>query len=148
MPILATPEFIERIGETEADTVAGVGPRGERAIDEVKVGQALAFADSMIVGKLRARYPTLPEPAPELLKGIAQDIALYRLRYRTGDQSGITSETVQRYKAAIAELEAIARGDTALDPAAPGPGAGGDTTAAPVLSAGEPSRSGQILRGW
>ena len=148
MPILSTSEFIQRIGEVEADAVAGVGLRGERSIDEVKVGQALTFADAMIVGKLRARYPTLPVPAPELLMGIAQDIALYRLRYRTGDQSGIQSETVQRYRAALAELEAIAAGETALDPSAPGPGTAGDTNAAPVLTAGEPSRAGRILEGW
>lgn len=142
MTILTVEAFVLAIGETEADNLAGIGPRGERELDQDKLQGALTFGESLIIGKLRARFPEgLPEPAPEILVGIAQDIALYRLRYKTGDQSGVQDETYRRYQAALKLLQQIADGDLLLTDEDQG-------SAEPVLISGEPSRAARILDGW
>lgn len=142
MTILTVAAFVTAIGEAEALNIAGTGLRGERTVDEEKVGGALANADGLIIGKLRARFPAgLPLPTPEILVGIAIDLSLYRLRYKTGDQSGVQDETYRRYKAALQLLDQIAAGEILLTEGEP-------RTADPVLSSGEPSRAERILDGW
>ena len=143
MTILTVAAFVARIGEAEALNLAGQGPRGEETVDEAKIGAALAYAASLITGKLRARFPDgLPLPTPEILIGVAIDLSLYRLRYKTGDQSGVQDETYRRYQAALKLLDQIAHGEILLtedeDPGSP----------EPVLSSGEPSRAKRILDGW
>lgn len=142
MSILTVEAFVAAIGESEADNIAGTGPRGERDLDTDKLQGALDHADSIITGKLRARFPEgLPAPTPIILLGIATDLALYRLRYKTGDQSGVQDETYRRYQAALKLLEQIADGDILLTEEDQG-------SAEPVLSSGEPSRAARILDGW
>lgn len=146
--LLTVEEFVARIGGTEADNIAGSGPRGARVLDQAKIEGALAFAAQIIVAKIGARYPEVPEASAEMVRGFAVDIALYRLRYKTGDQSGVSEETWRRYQAAIKELEKIGSGATIL----PGSGATGSGTTAqvpmPVLSSGEPARAPSILEGY
>ena len=144
MSILTVEPFILRIGETEADNVAGFGPRGERDLDLDKIAGALSFADALIEGKLRSRFPEIAtlDPMPELLLGIAQDIAIYRLRHKVGDQSGVQDETVKRYQAALKLLDQIAEGDLQLGIEEEG------QDQQPVLVSGEPSRANRILDGW
>lgn len=142
MSILTVEAFVGTIGDTEADNIAGAGPRGERSLDTVKLQGALDNADALITGKLRARFPDgLPAPTPSILLGIATDLALYRLRYKTGDQSGVQDETHRRYQAALKLLDQIADGEILLTDEDPG-------SAEPVLSTGEPARANRILDGW
>lgn len=142
MSILTVEAFVAAIGETEADNIAGIGPRGERDLDTDKLQGALDNADALIMGKLRARFPEgLPEPTPTILFGIATDLALYRLRYKTGDQSGVQDETYRRYQAAMKLLDQIADGEILLTEEDQG-------SAEPVLSSGEPARANRILEGW
>lgn len=142
MSILTVEAFVAAIGETEADNIAGIGPRGERSLDTAKLQGALDNADALIIGKLRARFPEgLPLPTPPILLGIATDLALYRLRIKTGDQSGVQDETYRRYQAALKLLDQIADGEILLTEEDQG-------SAEPVLSTGEPSRANRILDGW
>lgn len=142
MTILTVAALVSAIGETEALNLAGTGPRGERTVDEEKIFAALNFADSLIIGKLRARFPDgPPEPTPEILIGVAIDLSLYRLRYKTGDQSGVQDETYRRYQQALKLLDQIASGEILLTEDDPG-------SAEPVLVAGEPARANKILDGW
>ncbi|MEN5083724.1 DUF1320 domain-containing protein [Bosea sp. TWI1241] len=143
MTILTVESFVAAIGETEALNLAAIGPRDERVVDPAKIAPALAYADSLILGKLRARFPLgLPLPTPDILIGIAIDLTLYRLRYKTGDQSGVQDETRLRYQAALKLLDQIAAGEILLTETAP---AG---SAEPVLVSGEPARANRILDGW
>lgn len=142
MTILTVAALVAAIGEAEALNLAGMGPRGERAIDQEKISAALAYADSLVIGKLRARFPEgLPQPTPEILVGVAIDLSLYRLRYKTGDQSGVQDETYRRYLAALKLLDQIANGEILLTEDDPG-------SAEPVLVAGEAPRANKILDGW
>ncbi|MFD2678008.1 phage protein Gp36 family protein [Camelimonas lactis] len=142
MSLLTVDAYVARIGPTEADNVAGSGPRGERELDTVKIEGALSFGASLVSGRLAARFPVLPSPAPEILLGIHQDIATYRLRYKTGDQSGVQDETYKRYQAALKLLDQIADGDLTIDGSAAG------RAPDPVVVRGEPVRAPQILTGW
>lgn len=144
MTLLTIEGYVDRIGEIEADNVAGSGPRGERTLDEGKIQGALDFASSLIEGKLRARFPAIADldPVPEILLGIAQDIATYRLRVKTGDQSGVQDETRLRYQAALKLLDQIAEGELQLGIEEEG------LDQQPVLASGEPSRAARILDGW
>ncbi|MFC5393067.1 phage protein Gp36 family protein [Bosea vestrisii] len=143
MTILTVAAFVARIGEAEALNLAGQGPRGEETVDATKLTPALDYAHSLMIGKLRARFPEgLPEPTPEILIGIAIDLSIYRLRYKTGDQSGVQDETYRRYQAALKLLDQIAAGEILLtEEERPG-------SPEPVLVAGEPPRANKILDGW
>lgn len=141
--ILDQAAFVARIGAAEADTIAGTGGRRDRALDTGLIEGALIFADQLIRGKVAARVPVLPDPAPELLRGFAQDIALYRLRYKEGDQSGVGEETRLRYNAALKQLDAIAAGSLELDPTHPD-----GNSAAIRTSPGEPARAPGLLEGY
>lgn len=144
MTLLTVAAYVARIGELEADNVAGSGPRGARVLDEAKIDGALDFATSLIAGKLRARFPDLTglAPMPEILLGICQDIATYRLRYKTGDQSGVQDETRARYAAALKLLDEIAAGRLQLGTEDRG------ADQQPVLASGERPRAETILAGW
>ena len=147
MIILTVDEFIARIGDQEADTVAGEGPRGARRLDLIKLGAAIAWAGELITGYIRARYPADIVPVPDLLKGFCVDIAFYRLRYKAGDQSGVNAEVRQRYDDAIARLRDIQSGRLAID--ANQPGAGNvAATEMRVSVAGHPSKAREVLDGW
>jgi len=145
--VLTVEEFVERIGAVEADAIAGVGLRGARSIDREKVSAAIAVADGLILGYIRARYPAPIVPTPDLIKGFAEDIARYRLRLRTGDQSGVTEQVKQRYDDALRQLRDIQSGRLALDANQPGT-ANAPAEERPVLVSGRPSRADAILDAW
>ncbi|MFT4098173.1 MAG: DUF1320 domain-containing protein [Rhodoblastus sp.] len=142
--LLTVADFVERIGAVEADNVAGVGPRQARRLDEAKIGGALAAAEELILGYVRARYPAPIDPAPEILKSISVDIALYKLRLKTGDQSGVSDEVRRRYDDALKLLRDIQSGRLAIDANQPG-AANAPAEERPVLFSGTPSRAHAIL---
>lgn len=97
------PELIEL---TDRDGSAG-------AIVTAVLDAALADADSMIDGYLATRY-TLPlASTPAVLTRIGADIARY---YLYDDQA--PEEVAERYKAAVAFLKAVSRGEVTLGAAA------------------------------
>lgn len=144
---LTPDEFVSMIGPQEADSLAGVGLRGQRTLDRAKLQAALDFATGFIRGYIRARY-VLPMPdVPEILKGIAQDIAVYRLRLKSGDQSGVTEQVQKRYDDACRQLRDIQAGKLALDAEQIGaPGAISAQTG--VYVTGRPSRARDLLEGF
>jgi len=145
--LLTVADFIERIGAVEADNVAGLGPRTARRLDEAKLGAALAASEELILGYVRARYPAPISPAPEMLKSIAVDIAFYKLRMKTGDQSGVTEEVRRRYDDALKLLRDIQSGKLAIDANQPG-AANAPAEERPVLFSGTPSRARDTLDRW
>jgi phage gp36-like protein len=84
---------------------------GAGAVDEAKVTDAIADADSEINAYLRGRY-TLPlDPAPRILKKLSVGIALYYLFHRRQ----IADETIkERYNNAVKLLDRIAKGEVQL----------------------------------
>lgn len=146
--LLTVEQFVAQIGEVEADSIAGAGPRNDRVLDTAKIESALAFSDQIITAKISARYPTVPAAAIEMIRGFAVDIALYRLRYKTGDQSGVSEETYRRYQAAIKELEKIGSGATVLPGSADVAGGVAAQVPMPVHYSGDPSRANGILEGY
>ncbi|MDE2577949.1 MAG: DUF1320 domain-containing protein [Hyphomicrobiales bacterium] len=144
---LTVAEFVDRVGPVEADNVAGDGPRTARRLDETKISGAIAQAGDLINGYIRARYPAPIDPVPEILKGFAVDIALYRLRLKTGDMSGVTEQVKARYDDAMRQLRDIQAGRLAIDANQPG-AANRPAEETPVLVAGEPSRAGRVLDGY
>lgn len=97
-----------------------------------RVGEALASAASQIDAYVAVRYG-LPLPAvPDVLRGFAVDLALYRLALANGRPR---DELRQRYDDAVAFLRALAKGEAQL----PGIDAGGgpaDTSVADGSSDG------------
>lgn len=112
---LSIDEFISRIGEAEADQLAGTGMRDSRMIDREKMAAELIHADGVIDGYVRARYPRVFIIVPEVLKGIAHDIARYRLRLVGGQQSSMAEAVKTSFDEAMRLLRDIADGRLVLD---------------------------------
>lgn len=90
------------------------------AIDADVVARALADTDAAIDGYLAGRYALPLAATPALLVPIALALAIYALHPFTPEQ-----KIADDYKAAVADLDRIAKGVIRL--AAPGPsGAGGE----------------------
>lgn len=145
---LTVAEMIRRLGPDETDQIAGTGLRGAREIDAALIADALRHADTLIDGYVRARYPAPFTIVPDLLKGIAHDIARYRLRTKGGQQSAMNELVQKQYDAAMAMLKDIAGGRITLD--AHGDDAGLDRgTHADAMRAGMPAaRAPGMLEGW
>ncbi len=106
-----------RILESELLQIAGVGSHNQedgRSLDLDRISEAISFADDMITGHLRRRYPLIDtlavEDQPEMLKGFASDIVRYRLRSRTGNQNQVSDEVRHRYDQAMSYLGKASRG--------------------------------------
>ena len=114
---LTIPELESRIGSDELLQIAGEGAWNGlegRSVSEVKVSAALAHANSLILGYVRARYPSIATlvavDQPDVLKGLAADIARHRLRNEAGNQSLVSEEAKQRYDEALRLLRDMQSG--------------------------------------
>lgn len=94
-------------------------------VDAQVAGEALGYADNLIDGYLAARYVLPLRLAQPMLKGVAQDIAYWRLH----DEP--TEEVRKRYEAAVRTLKALSEGEVSL------PGETG---------AGQPAGGGGVVR--
>jgi phage gp36-like protein len=90
---------------------------GTGAVDEGRVQEAVAQADSEIDGYCGARYKVPFSTAPGVVKKLSVDIAVYNLYSRGVDQA--PPVRAERYQAAVFKLKDIARGLVSLgaDPA-------------------------------
>lgn len=145
-------DFVDAIGETEALQIAGIGSPGSpaRTVDEDKVGRAVEYANRMVDGYVRGRYPQ--GVTHTLLTAAAVDIARYRLRSDT-NPGNVSDEVRHRHDMAVKSLKDVQAGRTALiDDAgtalgeAEGPAGAVHAT---TVNARMPSgRAAAALRGW
>lgn len=77
------------------------------AIDDAKVDEAIANADSMIDGYAASRYQIPFDPVPRLIHVIALDIAIYNLYSR---RENVPEIREKRYKAAVKLLDRLVDG--------------------------------------
>ncbi|MBT9431355.1 DUF1320 domain-containing protein [Candidatus Sodalis endolongispinus] len=102
-------DMVLRFGEREVRTLTDRDNTGE--IDAAVLAGGLQAAVDEINGYIGGRY-TLPLPVvPSNLRGIACDIARYRL---TGTERVCTDEIRDRYRDAIRYLENVANGRVTL----------------------------------
>ncbi len=106
-----------RILESELLQIAGQGSHNQedgRSLDLDRINEAISFADDMITGHLRRRYPLIDtlavEDQPEMLKGFASDIVRYLLRSRSGNQNQVSDEVRHRHDQAMSYLGKASRG--------------------------------------
>jgi phage gp36-like protein len=86
--------------------------------DSLVAAEAIAWADSEIDASAGRRYPVPLNPVPEVIRGVAVDLALYHLYSR---RSVIPPVRRRRYEEARAFLHRVAAGEAWL--------AGGDGSA-------------------
>jgi phage gp36-like protein len=82
-------------------------------IDETKVLDAIEYAEQLINGYLRGRYPVPLEPAPELIKRLAVDLAVFQL-YSRRFELDMPQSMIDRRKEIIRLLEQIQAGKVLL----------------------------------
>jgi len=138
--------FIARLGEEEALQLAGTGLRDHLVIDRDRMAAQLIHADGVIDGYVRARYPRRFAIIPDVLKGIAHDIARYRLRTAGGQQSAMSEIVKQQNDEALKLLRDIADGRLALD--SNDDGAVDANATNKVHGVTHPSRMDDTLEGW
>ncbi|MDR6952674.1 phage gp36-like protein [Ancylobacter sp. 3268] len=144
---LTVADFITRLGD-EAEQLAGTGLRGSRVIDEDLLAKELVYADGVIDGYVRSRYPRIFVVVPEVLAGIAHDIARWRLRPKGGQQSAMNADVTKQYDTAMAMLRDIASGKLTLDVDGDGAQPEAGTAAETVSGAMPASRMSSALEGW
>lgn len=152
MRLLTTDEFTTRVGLDEVLQIAGLGsfnrPHG-RAPDLERIVEAIDFAEDLLLGYARARYPALerqaPEETPDLIKGFVADIARYRLRLRAGGQGQVAEDVKRRYEDALSFFKDVARGRAELP--MEGQPINGEASGT-VLAHVDPSPLPSILKGW
>lgn len=145
---LSVEGFTGRIGAEEADQLAGSGLRDNRVLDRALIAAQLVHADGVIDGYVRARYPRRFGVVPEVLAGIAHDIARYRLRAKGGQQSAMNDAVQKQYDEAMRLLRDIAEGRLTLDADGDGSQPEPGTAAMTMGGAMPPSRAKSMLEGW
>lgn len=96
---------------------------GENIIN--RLNKAILDATNEINGYCQARYPVPLNPVPGFIAKLAVDIALYNLFSRRGFfEDNQDKAIVDRYRAAVKNLENIARGVVTLGAVAPSPSPG------------------------
>lgn len=113
--------MIDEYGAIELVQLTDRGEPPSGAIDAGVLDRALAAADDEINAYLAARYALPLASAPKILTGLACDIARFRLY-----KDAAPAIVVDRYKATVRLLEAIAAGKASLGLDA----AGGETQTA------------------
>jgi phage gp36-like protein len=96
---------------SEAELIQLTDDEGTGTIDETKVADAIADADSEIDTYLRGRYDLPLDPVPRILKKLSVGIALYYLFHRRQIQNEAIKE---RYDNAVRLLARIAKGEVHL----------------------------------
>ena len=137
------------IGTDELTRICGVGgfnvPEG-RTIDRTKLEDAVLFADRLVAGYVRGRYPA--DVSNTTLATYAADIVRYRLRSDMGEDT-IAKEVKDRHAAAIAYLKDVQAGrakllDDAGEPLGEADGPSGSV----MVSRARPERAGPALEGY
>lgn len=149
---LSIDEFTIRIGLDELSQIAGVGsfntPEG-RSLDQPKIGEAIEFAEDLLTGYARARYPIIEtltvEATPDLIKGFVSDIARYRLRSRSGSKGQVSEEVRKRHEDALSFFKGVSRGQVELP--IQGQPVNGEIAGRVLASMPEPVAE-KTLRGW
>jgi phage gp36-like protein len=95
----------------EAELIQLTDDDNAGVVDEAKVTDAIADADSEIDTYLRGRYPLPLDPAPRILKKLSIGIALYYLFHRRQIANDVIKE---RYENAVKLLDRIAKGQVHL----------------------------------
>lgn len=118
MPYASQDDLIRRYG----DAFIQLADRDRDGVaDAAVVDLALADADAEIDGWLASRYPVPVSPAPERLRGLAADIAWYRLH---GGDADDKSPARVAYLDAVSYLRRVAEGSADLPgTASPAPAA-------------------------
>jgi len=83
------------------------------SIDEAKVQDAIDYAEQLINGYLRGRYPVPLNPVPELIRRLAVDLAVFQLYSRRFDLD-MPQGMIDRRKEIIRLLEQIQAGKVLL----------------------------------
>lgn len=104
MPYATRSDMITSFGERQLVELTDRAEPPAGLIDDQVLTDALDYADSIIDGYLRERYLLPLTASHPMLKGIAQDIAWWRL-YREP-----TEEVRKRYEGTIATLKQISGG--------------------------------------
>lgn len=143
---LTVDAFIAQVGEEEALQLTGDGLRDHRTIDRDRIVASLIHADSVIDGYVRARYPRRFAIVPDVLKGIAHDIARYRLRSAGGQSSAMAEIVKQQFDEAMKLLRDIADGRLALD--SNDDGTVDADAVNKIHGVTHPSRMDDTLEGW
>lgn len=82
------------------------------AINQARADEAIAQADAEIDSYCGERYGVPLSPVPEIVRKLSVDIAIYNLYSRlVKDMPEVRAE---RYRSAIRQLEAIAKGNISL----------------------------------
>ena len=84
---------------------------GDGEYDENIVNEAIEYAQDIIDGYVGKKYQVPLDPAPEIIKRIAVDLAIYWLYSRSDE---IPEEIENRYKNQIKMLEDIAKGNISI----------------------------------
>lgn len=150
---LTVDEFTQMFGIAEVAQIAGIGNLNDtagRSLDTVKIGEAIEYAEDILIGYSRARYVTIDtlsaETTPNLIKGLIGDVARYRLRDKSGGQGQVSEIVRERHDAAMANIKAVATGKFELPIAGEVPnGEAGSAKTAAIIP---PSRVCGILDGW
>lgn len=150
---LSIDDFKISVGLDELMQTAGIGNLNDadgRVLDLPKIEEAIAFAETLLIGYARARYPIIetltPDTTDDLIKGLISDVARYRLRSRSGGQGQVSAEVLKRYEDAISNFKGVAAGRFELPIAGePVNGEAGSTHVDAIIV---PSPLGRILKGW
>ncbi|MCJ7996069.1 DUF1320 family protein [Rhizobium cremeum] len=150
---LTVDEFTNMFGVAEVSQVAGIGnlndPAG-RTIDVAKVEAAIMFAEDLLIGYGRARYPVIeiltPEATPPLVKGLVGDVARYRIRDKSAGQGQVSDIVKERHDAALTNIKAVAIGKFELP--ITGEPVNGEAGSVRVDAIIPPSRVPGMLQGW
>jgi phage gp36-like protein len=104
----------ERIIELTDDEDTG-------SVNQARVDEAIAQADSEIDGYLGERYAVPLSPVPPVIRKLSVDMAVYHLYSRRAED--IPETRRDRYRHAVRFLEGVSRGSVSLglDPAPSGP---------------------------
>lgn len=111
MPYATVQDLRDRVPETE---LAQLTDEQGQDVQEATVLQAIRDASAEIDGYLAGRYELPLVSAPEILVGLACDMAFYKLmRLR---RAGDVEDARNRYDDAVAYLVRVAKGQVQLGP--------------------------------
>jgi len=97
----------------ESDIVQLTDDETGSLIDNEKVEEAIAYAEDIINGYLRGRYPVPIDPVPGLIRRLAVDLAIYQLYSRRLGLE-MPQSIIDRRKEVIRLLENIQAGKLTL----------------------------------
>ena len=108
MPYISTNDLLTQISSNDLAKLCG-DPTGAN-IDEIKVGAAIASADSLINAYLSGRYAISESTNEHLIKHISTELTIFNLYSYKYVNSFVPSEILSRKLDAIKLLDDIYRG--------------------------------------